>query len=149
MLLAVDPIAKPRMTQADRWKRRPCVMRYRDYCDYLRLSGVKLTESAHLMFWLPMPPSWSKRKRAAMDLQPHKQRPDLDNLIKAVLDALAPEDSYVARIHASKWWAVRGAVWISELEAGAAYVEVFADDGPINRGLRIPKRDQRQPRWIL
>jgi Holliday junction resolvase RusA-like endonuclease len=52
--------------------------------------------------------SWShKRKLAAMD-QPHIQKPDLDNLIKGVSDALNriafADDSQIAEIRCSKAW---------------------------------------------
>lgn len=32
----VPPVAKPRMTQRDRWKERPRVVKYRRFCDALR-----------------------------------------------------------------------------------------------------------------
>ncbi|NBS71358.1 RusA family crossover junction endodeoxyribonuclease, partial [bacterium] len=38
--------------------------------------------------WFEMPVSWSKKKRAAHDVQYHAQKPDADNVTKAVLDAL-------------------------------------------------------------
>ena len=34
--IPVTPVSKPRMTQRDKWKKRPCVLRYRAYCDALR-----------------------------------------------------------------------------------------------------------------
>jgi Holliday junction resolvase RusA-like endonuclease len=42
-----------------------------------------------LWFWLPMPASWSKRKQAANLWKPHAQKPDIDNLTKAVMDAMS------------------------------------------------------------
>lgn len=54
------------------------------------------------------PPSWSAKKRAAMMWQPHTQRPDLDNLAKAVLDGLNriafADDSQVAQQTLRKVW---------------------------------------------
>lgn len=77
----ITPVGKPRMTRADKWKQRPPVMRYRMFCDEARLHGIRVPENgAHITFVLPMPKSWSKKKRAAMDGQPHQQKPDLDNL---------------------------------------------------------------------
>ncbi|MCR4339433.1 MAG: RusA family crossover junction endodeoxyribonuclease, partial [Gemmatimonadaceae bacterium] len=40
-------------------------------------------------FRLPMPPSWSNKKRLAMIGQPHAQKPDIDNLLKAVLEIMS------------------------------------------------------------
>jgi len=38
--------------------------------------------------YLPMPKSWSKKKKSAMAGRPHRQKPDRDNIDKA-----APGDS--------------------------------------------------------
>lgn len=118
MTAPITPVAKPRMTRRDQWAERPAVVRYRLYCDalrgYARREGFELPDAgAHLVFHIPMPPSWSKKKRAAMDGQPHKQRPDVDNLVKAVLDALRPDgDAEVWMIGAEKRWSTVGRVEI-------------------------------------
>lgn len=33
----ICPLPKPRMTQRDRWAKRPAVLRYRAFCDEVRL----------------------------------------------------------------------------------------------------------------
>lgn len=114
--IPVTPVAKPRMTRADKWKKRPCVLRYRTYCDALRESwGTRPfpAAGAHLVFHLPMPKSWSKKKRAATMGQGHQQKPDVDNLCKAVLDALHDDDSHIYDLQMSKYWSDGG------------YIEVF------------------------
>ena len=40
------------------------------------------------------------------------QKPDIDNLIKSVLDSLAEDDSYVYSVNAKKYWSEKGNVWI-------------------------------------
>ncbi len=94
--LDVEPVAKPRMTRRDKWAKRPCVLRYWDFCDQLRLEAVKYNYSPEktlsLIFVLPMPSSWSTRKRENMRGKFHTQKPDLDNLIKAFKDALLKKD---------------------------------------------------------
>ena len=104
--LRVDPLGKPRMTQRDKWARRPPVIRYRSFCDDLRAGwGDKPVPNAvGLRFAIPMPRSWSTKKRAGLDGQPHQQKPDIDNLVKAVLDALLKDDASVHTVHASKVW---------------------------------------------
>jgi len=67
-------------------------------------------DALELVFLLPMPPSWGKAKRARMRHTPHKQRPDVDNLCKSVLDALLSEDSHVWNIKAKKLWSITGAI---------------------------------------
>lgn len=60
--------------------------------------------------WFTMPSSWSKKKRAAHAGQYHGQKPDADNVTKAVLDALTDcyawlDDSQVASVQFIKRWA--------------------------------------------
>ncbi len=102
----VLPVPKPRMTQRDKWAKRPVVLRYRAFCDEVRALGCLVPESgAHVTFRLPMPKSWSKKKRAEMLGKPHQQKPDVDNLIKALMDAVLKEDEGVWDIRQTKYWA--------------------------------------------
>lgn len=115
IMLGVAPVAKPRMTRSDKWRERPRVVDYWRYADLLRLEarkfGYKLAGTVRVTFYLPMPKSWSKRKKIRYAGQPHQARPDLDNLVKAFTDALSPEnDSYIWQLDASKFWAETG--WI-------------------------------------
>jgi len=115
MIYHITPVPKPRMTQRDKWKQRPCVMEYRAFKDKLRFAKLVLPESFCVTFFMPMPASWSQKKKAAMEGKPHKGRPDLDNLTKGLLDFL-PEDSHVWRIHGQKVWAYEGAILIEEIQ---------------------------------
>ena len=113
--LAITPVAKPRMTQRDKWMERPCVLRYRSYCDSLRANwpDMPFPESGyHVIFHLPMPQSWSKKKKEQMNGAPHQQRPDKDNLDKALLDALCKDDSYIYDGRVSKYWSDAGYIEI-------------------------------------
>lgn len=101
--IPVIPIGAPRMTQRDRWKKRPVVLRYFDYKDTVRLSGFKVTETLNVIFYMQMPKSWSAKKKAAMDGKPHDQKPDIDNLLKALMDTTG-EDKTVHTITARKIW---------------------------------------------
>lgn len=42
----------------------------------------------NLTFHMPMPESWSEKKKQRMDGKPHTKKPDRDNLDKGVCDAL-------------------------------------------------------------
>ena len=114
--IPVDPIGKPRMTQRDRWKKRPVVLRYHAFCYSLRnFSGpFQNAEALSLIFEIPMPPSWSKKKKLAMEGKPHQNKPDIDNLVKAVLDAFFIEDKQIYQIQASKFWKSKGSIFIKE-----------------------------------
>ena len=111
----ITPVAKPRQTIGDRWKKRPCVLRYRAFADECRLRGMTIPESGGtITFYMPMPRSWSKKKKREMDGQPHQQKPDWDNLAKAVCDAVYKDDSGIWDIGVVKLWAREGAIQITE-----------------------------------
>jgi Holliday junction resolvase RusA-like endonuclease len=116
-VIMIDPHTKPRMTQSDVWKKRPCVVQYRDFKDKLReeckrielitLNPVITT----LTFHIPMPKSWSKKKMLEMYGKPHQQSPDLDNLCKGFWDAILEQDNYIYSIqNLGKYWSTQG--WI-------------------------------------
>lgn len=115
----IEPVAKPRMTSSDKWKKRTATDRYWLYKDHLRLRANMLgietlpTVINAIDFYLTMPKSWSKKKRKAMNGKLHTQKPDLDNLLKGIQDALCKEDSHIAQINRlSKTWAETGQIEI-------------------------------------
>ena len=109
----ITPVAAPRQTRADRWKQRPAVMKYRAFRDECRIRGVTLPDSGyHITFVLPMPKSWSEKKRKAMDGAPHQQKPDRDNLEKGLLDALFQDDAHVWDGRTTKRWGRTGRIII-------------------------------------
>lgn len=104
------------MTQKDRWAKRPPVLRYRAFCDEVKLNRISLPESGyHVTFVLPMPDSWSKKKRAEMAEKPHQQKPDADNLLKALMDAIYSEDCAVWDVRVTKRWGNAGEIIIKEI----------------------------------
>jgi Holliday junction resolvase RusA-like endonuclease len=96
----------PRMTQASKWKHQ----RYFKYKNDIRtlLPHYELGMRLDIIFYLPMPKSWSKKKRTEMNGTYHDQKPDIDNLAKAFMDAFGSEDKHVAILHAEKYWAEKG-----------------------------------------
>lgn len=101
----VTPMGKPRMTQRDKWAERKVVEDYWAFKDQCKALGMVLPESgAHVIFHLPMPKSWSKRRKCDLRGKPHQGKPDIDNLAKAVLDALYLDDSGIHSITLSKLW---------------------------------------------
>lgn len=111
----ITPCPKPRMVRSDKWRKRPCVMRYWAFCDHVRVERVELPLfGAKIVFRLPMPDSWSVSKRVKMDGQPHQQRPDLSNILKALEDACYGEDSAIWLYSGiAKYWGYKGAIEIT------------------------------------
>jgi Holliday junction resolvase RusA-like endonuclease len=108
----IDPMGAVRQTHADRWKKRDCVLRYAEYKFSLKqkIGEIPVPDEAHCIFHIAMPQSWSAKKRKLMIGQPHRPKPDRDNLEKAVLDALWENDSAVWKGSQEKRWAESGAI---------------------------------------
>lgn len=66
--------------------------------------------------YFAMPASWSKKKRAELSDKPHTQRPDIDNLQKAVLDGLNriafADDAQIAELTATKYWSTSDVTFV-------------------------------------
>ena len=90
--------------------------KYRAFADIVRLHKVFIPENYHIIFVLPMPQTWSKRKKEKFCGSPHKQRPDKDNLEKALLDAIHKEDSMIWDGRVTKLWGYSGLIMICEIE---------------------------------
>jgi Holliday junction resolvase RusA-like endonuclease len=118
--LKVTPNTKPRMTKRDRWKKRPCVNQYYAFKDEIKLKANLIGlqglpgDITSLSFIVPMPDSWSEVKKVRTDKSPHQQRPDLDNFLKGLQDALCKEDKGIWRIgNLEKRWGRVGKIIIS------------------------------------
>lgn len=63
---------------------------------------------ANITAYFPIPKSLSKKKQAAMNLQPHATKPDADNLAKSILDGLSGkmfhDDSQIVSLHVEKYY---------------------------------------------
>ena len=104
------------MTQRDKWAKRPCVLRYRQFKDECKARGVTLPQPCRVVFHIPMPKSWKRLERAVMDGLPHIQKPDLDNLLKGLCDAVLVDDSRIWSVHAEKRWSYEAGIEITALE---------------------------------
>lgn len=110
-----SPMGKPRMTRSDKWRKRDVVLRYRQYADRIREACGPIPEAElggvvaiviHAL--IAMPDSWSERKKAQYDGTIHRQKPDYDNIAKAVGDALLDEDSTFGCGVCTKFWCRSG-----------------------------------------
>ena len=55
-----------------------------------------------------MPKSSSKKKKKEMNGNPHQSRPDVDNIMKGLMDCLFQEDAHIHTIYAKKVWSEIG-----------------------------------------
>jgi Holliday junction resolvase RusA-like endonuclease len=67
---------------------------------------------ASITFFIPVPPSWSKKKKKLHHGRFHQSKPDIDNLQKAFLDSLMAEDKQIAHLEVQKRWVDFEIGWI-------------------------------------
>jgi Holliday junction resolvase RusA-like endonuclease len=111
----ITPVAKPRMTQRDKWMKRPAVVKYFAFKDECREKGVSLKDESYVCFIIPFPKSMKKAERQELLYRPHQQKPDLDNLLKALMDAVLDEDSHISHVQVKKIWGERGEIIIGSI----------------------------------
>lgn len=103
-----QPMGKPRMTIGDKWKKRPCVVRYWAWAAKARESMPENVPKKPLRViiaaYFEIPKSWSRVKRQKMEGDHHRQKPDADNILKC-LDALFSDDACIAHVSLRKLWA--------------------------------------------
>jgi Holliday junction resolvase RusA-like endonuclease len=102
---------------------RQCVAKYFAFKDEVQRQKVELPEyGAGVTFILPMPKGWSQKKKKELYLRPHRQTPDLSNLLKALEDALFDDDSHIWHYkYLQKLWGYEGAIEIKTGEQNEGY----------------------------
>ena len=123
----VIPMGAVRMTQSDRWKtnpthidpkkrQRPAVQKYFAFKTLLTLQakqvGFELGKHLEAVYLIPMPSSWSEKKKEKMNGLPCESKPDTDNITKAIKDTLKKDDGDVWWEKAEKRWAYKGSIII-------------------------------------
>ncbi len=126
-LFDVIPMGAVRMSSSDRWKvnpnhkdprkrQREPVTRYFAFKDRLKTQsqelGFQLGELLDIVFFVPMPDAWSEKKKQRSIGLPCKVRPDVDNMVKGVMDCLKSEDGDVWYVRAEKRYAWSGSILI-------------------------------------
>lgn len=83
-------------------------------------------QGAEIFFYMPIPRTWRKHKKASMLGKLHQQKPDLSNMLKALEDSFLAEDKYVANYKGlSKIWAEEGC---GRIEIVVHYPEIRSKD---------------------
>lgn len=125
IIFDIIPFGAVRMTRSDRWRldpnhidprkrQRGAVSRYFAFKTELQIQAKQLNyevgDNLDLVFLIPMPNSWSNKKKNKMNGLPCLSKPDTDNLTKAFKDALLKNDSEVWLERAEKRWAFKGSI---------------------------------------
>jgi len=118
LLITPRPAERPRFSQHLKG-----AYNSKSYSEYkkrlVELLKAKITEGAIALpadyasvmvdFYLPVPKSWTKRRKAAAYGTLHRSKPDADNYLKAICDAMTEaevfaDDGQVAVMVARKWY---------------------------------------------
>jgi Holliday junction resolvase RusA-like endonuclease len=126
-LFDVIPIGAPRLTQSDKWKTNPdhpdpnkrqrkAVTQYFAFKTAILLQAAQLKfemgKTLDALYLIPMPHSWSEKKKKRMNGLPCEVQPDTDNITKAIKDTLRKNDSDIWYEKAEKRWAYNGSIII-------------------------------------
>jgi len=89
--------------------RKRQLVRYIEYKKELAFLCIELgftlpSTPFHVIFYLPMPKGWNKRKKAELNMRPHTVMPDIDNLYKALADSLMEHDQVIHDVRMQKVW---------------------------------------------
>ena len=63
-----------------------------------------IIDTLYVTVWFACPKSWSKKKKLRAIKGKHRQKPDLDNIVKGIADALTKKDQTIIEIDALKAW---------------------------------------------
>lgn len=128
-LFDIVPMGAPRMSSSDRWRTNPnhedinkrqreIVTKYFRYKDNLNLQANKMNftlgKFLDAVFIIPMPDSWSKKKKEQHNKTLCEVKPDTDNIIKGICDTFRKNDSDISKKHAEKRWGYVGSIIIFE-----------------------------------
>jgi Holliday junction resolvase RusA-like endonuclease len=126
-LFDVIPIGAPRLTQSDKWKTNPnhpdlnrrqrkAVTQYFAFKNAILFQSKQLKfelgKTLDALYLIPMPHSWSEKKKQRMNGMPCEVKPDTDNISKAIKDTLRKNDSDIWFEKAEKRWAYNGSIII-------------------------------------
>lgn len=104
------PSPRPRFRNAGKFVQTYMPKSYTKHKEFIQKQMPKLMTDKSLkitlLFEIPMAQSWSNKKKLQLLKQPHTAKPDIDNLLKTVLDAANGhvwiDDGQVFELHTKK-----------------------------------------------
>lgn len=122
----------------DYLNRKNQILRYFNFKRSLKAEAEKQRflfpeEGAWIKFYLPMPKSWSKKRRNEKCFTQHKSQPDTDNLIKAISDSLFSNDSRLSDYRATKFW----------YDSKEGFIEIETGSLPVAKGYTKFEREEK------
>ena len=155
--LELNPCPAPRLGRADRWGTTVRNWKYHAFKDEFRKEFAKLDlspenffpENAWVVFKLPVSKGVKGKKRMERLNMPHRQTPDVDNLVKAVLDTIFAKtipivegykskgDQHVWDLRETKVWAEKGSIEIWSIPGYYEIMGLLPEEPAIGQTLKL------------
>lgn len=106
----VDAGAEKPVSEKCYLNRKNYILKYFDYKRKVKelflKSGLKVfpTDNIWVRFYIPTPPSWSKKKKNKHSFEKHESKPDVTNIFKSLEDSCSEDDKLNWDYRASKFW---------------------------------------------
>ena len=105
----IRPMGKPRITAQTKFSGN--ARRYYAWRDQARLLNIEVPPAGSLVaFIMKMPEEWPIEKKRENVWQLHERTPDIDNMVKALLDACYADDRRVSTLLPIKVWGYEGEI---------------------------------------
>ncbi len=116
LMLPIAPMGAVRLSSSDRWKKRPRAVKYFTWKNQIQtlvseacnglLPDVPIRMD--VAFYIAMTETWTKKKKKEMEGKPHRQKFDLDNLVKGLWDSMFGDDAEISDSFSMKRWVKQG-----------------------------------------
>lgn len=118
------PSPRPRFRNTGRLPQAYMPTSYKKHKEYIQRQMPKLLIEKpiklEIFFYIPMAKSWTKKKKASLLDKPHNIKPDVDNLLKTVMDAannhIWIDDGQVYEIVTKKTFSSEAKIMINVIE---------------------------------
>lgn len=127
LFIPIIPMGAVRTTQRQKWvdERAKRYITYKQQIALFIKQQIKTTSEkpieATVTFYMPIPNSWSQKKKERMNGSVHISKPDVDNLIKGVFDSLNKivwkDDNQVYEVHSKKVYSFNPGIEINIQES--------------------------------
>lgn len=105
MTYLLEPVPAPRMSRSSAWSLEPGVLRFKAFCKEVRRRGIVIPVPFVVEFHIA---GRGNTGRGHEPASPHLFKPDCDNLVKGLIDAVFYQkkggDSHVYALAARKLW---------------------------------------------
>lgn len=118
------PSPRPRFRKAGKFVQTYMPTIYTEHKEYIQRQMPKLLIEKpiklEIFFYIPMAKSWTKKKKTSLLDKPHNIKPDVDNLLKTVMDAANDhiwiDDGQVYEIVTKKTFSSEAKIMINVIE---------------------------------